>query len=695
MLPKTLFPVILLCALLFGVPIAHAAPVRSQHTEAELIAEDSTLVPGRPFWVALRLRMDPHWHTYWENAGEAGLPTTLKWQLPNGWHAGPIHWPAPSRFVQGGVVNFGYDGEVLLLVNITPPANLTADEPITLKAQADWLECADICVPGRAQLALDLPVTAGPPIASVHKPAFDNARAQWPSPLPAGFQAKAWRTPATFTLSLTGPTGTPAPAGAFFFSRDATVSPSAPQTATTSASTLVLTLTREKGVPDPATLSGVLSLPRGFLGNGTPAAYTLDLPFEAGAAPVPSAATATPSNTPPRPGLGKVLVLAFFGGLILNLMPCVFPVLGLKIMGFVKQAGASRRRVVLHGLTFTLGVLVSFWVLVAVLSLLRAGGHQLGWGFQLQEPGFVLALALFLFIFGLNLSGVFEVGYALMGVGSRLSGRSGLAGSFFSGVLATVVATPCAAPMLAPALGAALALPPLGMAAAFTAIALGLSTPYLLLCAYPRLVQALPKPGAWMESFKQFMAFALYATAAYLLWTLAGQVGDERFQNILFGFVLAALACWIYGRWGAPQRSPRTRSLGRLTAATVLGAALFLAYAPETKLAWEPWSPARLEELRAQGRPVYVDFTARWCATCQVNKRAVFSSKDVLDELGRRDFALLKADWTNRDPAITAALERFGRAAVPFNLVYLPNRSDPIILPEVLTPAIVLDAISQ
>jgi thiol:disulfide interchange protein DsbD len=379
-------------------------------------------------------------------------------------------------------------------------------------------------------------------------------------------------------------------------------------------------------------------------------------------------------------------------------MPCVFPVLGIKILGFVNQAGHERGKVVAHGLVFTAGVLLSFWTLAGVLAVLRAGGDQLGWGFQLQSPAFVFGLTAVMLVFALNMSGVFEFGLAATGVGAGLQMKSGYAGSFFTGVLATVVATPCSAPFLAPALGAALALSAIQGFAVFTAIALGLSTPYLLLSIFPGAVKVLPRPGAWMETFKQFMAFPLYATVGYLVWVLAGQVGESGLLTAIFALVVMALGAWCYGRWNAPGASAGRARFGLIAGLALLGFGAWLGWprppAP-TDLTWEPWSAERVAQLRAENRIIYVDFTARWCATCQANKRFVFHDATVLKTFHDEKIATLRGDWTNADPLITAELAKYHRSAVPFNLVYLPGRPEPETLPELLTPGIVLQAVES
>jgi thiol:disulfide interchange protein DsbD len=439
-------------------------------------------------------------------------------------------------------------------------------------------------------------------------------------------------------------------------------------------------------------LFGVLALAKGDVPG-----IRVDVPF--GAAGAAQTSKLQTPDSKPASGLAGTLVLAFFGGLILNLMPCVFPVLGIKILGFVNQAGADRRKVTLHGLVFVLGVLVSFWVLAGVLLVLRAGGKELGWGFQLQEPGFVFALAVFLLIFALNLSGLFEFGLSAMGVGAGLQTKSGYSGSFFTGVLATVVATPCSAPFLAPALGAALALSAAESLTVFTAIALGLSVPYLLLSIFPAAVKLLPRPGAWMETFKQLMAFPLYATVGFLVWVLAGQTKDDdsSLLKIFFGLVLVAMAGWAYGRWTQHGGSAGRRRFGYAFAAVLMVAAVAVGFPgkPSKDIVWEKWSPETVMRLRAEGKTLYVDFTARWCATCQSNKAVVFSSQAVRDALHRQKVVLLKADWTSRDPQITETLAAFHRSAVPMDLIYAPGRDEPVILPELLTPNLVLAGLAK
>ena len=695
-------------------------PSARAHVKASLVAADTSIQPGHAFTVALRLEHEPHWHTYWVNPG-TGLATTLTWTLPAGFTAGEIQWPAPVILKDhtGTVVGNGYEGETFLLVTITPPVSLSPGSTVDLKAAAEWLMCSDVCIPGNANLGLSLPVSAGPPQPNATWSAKIAATAAGlPRALPE-WKITATRDAKNITLTATPATsGVRAPKDPHFFSDDNLVAYDLPQNVKPGENGgVVLTLPISPDGPTTATtLHGVLTSESGWRPDGSFRGLRIDIPFTS--SPAVGTATTNANLKPQNPeppgssravstGLAGTLLLAFVGGLILNLMPCVFPVLGIKILGFVSQAGHERGKVVAHGLVFALGVLLSFWALATVLAVLRAGGDQLGWGFQLQSPVFVFALATLMLVFAMNMSGVFEFGLRATSIGGELQTKSGFAGSFFTGVLATVVATPCSAPFLAPALGAALALSTVESFAIFTAIAIGLAMPYLLLSIFPGAVKVLPRPGAWMETFKQFMAFPLYATVGYLVWVLAGQVSEDGLQNIFFGLVLVALGVWFYGRWHAPGASSGRARFG--TAALIVSAAAGLwlgwpraagAETPGTVttaegIRWEPWSPEAVAKLRGEGRIVYVDFTARWCATCQANKKLVFHSDNVLKEFAAKNIATLRADWTNKDPRITEELARYHRSAVPFNLIWFPGKDEPSILPELLTPGIVLDALEK
>jgi thiol:disulfide interchange protein DsbD len=696
----------LLHPLVLGIAVLSFASSLTAQVQASLVAPSGSIQPGKPFTVALRLQHQEKWHTYWINPG-TGLPTSIEWKLPAGFKAGPILWPTPRPIHDAGgqIVGNGYEGETFLLTEITPPASLQPGTPVRLEANSDWLMCSESCVPGNASVSLPLSVTVnrpGPPTEWTGK--IDAAIKHLPAPVP-GWSVSVERTPSSLKLSLTpsksaAPARIPTAGELRLFGNDPFIAFEQAQSISISPEgviSLVAPISQDSLKEHPTRFQGILRAEKGWNASGTAPGFLIDTAIKEVAAF--STASSSTSNAAPAqsaPSLLFTLALALMGGLILNLMPCVFPVLGIKIMGFVHQSGSDRAKVIAHGLVFTLGVLLSFWTLAGVLAVLRSGGSQLGWGFQLQSPAFVFILAAIMLVFALSMSGVFEFGMSATSVGSDLQMKSGYGGSFFTGVLATLVATPCSAPFLAPALGAALSLSTLESFAIFTAIAIGLSTPYLLLSIFPAVVKLLPRPGAWMETFRQIMAFPLYATVAYLIWVLAAQTSDNGFRNVLFGLVLVAFATWIYGRWNAPERSRRAGIIGTGVAVLVLTLSGWVGWpsAPSSHgVTWEPWSEARVKQLQAEGRTVYVDFTARWCATCQTNKAVVFSSADVLKRLSELKAVTLRGDWTNRDPAITTELARWQRSAVPFNLVYKPGSPSPIALPEVLTPGIVLDAL--
>ena len=718
----------LLCLLLALPSLALAAEsvaVKKGAVSAQLVSDAAAIVPGQPFTVALRLRHDPHWHSYWIAPG-TGYPTSLTWTLPEGFKAGAIQWPTPHivKDLQGKITGNGYEHEVFLLVEITPPANLSPGSTVKLETLAEWLMCETVCMPGDAKLEISFPVGPAAADAPWTGP-LAAARAQLPLP-GTGWDATAAHDGATLTLRLAPKPGTThVPQNLHFFAADGFNDYAKPQAVRAENGGWVIESPLDAAA-DQATkrLTGVLTSTNGWSAGSGYAGLAIDVALSSSSQQ--SAISGQPSSADPQVSSSAVgqakaegfrsqvsqgsllgtLALALAGGLILNLMPCVFPVLGIKILGFVNQSGSDKSRIVTHGLVFAAGVLLSFWALAGVLLALRAGGAQLGWGFQLQSPAFVFGMAAFLLIFALNLSGLFEVGLAATGVGGKLQMQDGYTGSFFTGALAVLVATPCSAPFLAPALGAALSLSAFESFLVFTAIATGLALPYLLLSIFPQAIRMLPRPGAWMETFKQLMAFPLYATVGWLLWVLAGQTKDDdnALLMISFGFVLVAMAAWAYGRFGQAHGKPGQQMFGRVVAATLLAGGLYTGWPKEAPAAptdgsyqvvWDKWSPEAIAAAQAAGKYVYVDFTARWCATCQTNKATLFTSDAVLAALAKDHVVLLKADWTNRDPKITAELARWNRSAVPFNLIYAPGKPDPVVLPELLTPARFLEALAE
>lgn len=688
-------------ALLAVLPLRGlAAPVQDDHIEAELVAENLSFQPGADNWVALRLRPEAGWHVYWRNPGDSGLPTRLHWQLPAGVTAGEMHWPLPHEHSLGDLTNYGYGEETLHLV----PLSLSADvrgEPLKLLARAEWLVCADVCIPGKADLSLEVPVSpAAPQPHPDWRGAFAAARAALPQP--ATFPGRFHIEGGELRLAA-GPLPGDSEQVAFFPYGGDLVNHAAPQRLAWEGRELRLAQPLSAYyVEAPQAVAGVI-----VVGEGKQArAYELTAqPGEVAAVPAPAGAVAAVPHGPAPaageapPGLPLVLLFAVLGGLILNLMPCVFPVLSLKALSVMQaqgQAAAEHRR---HALAYTGGVLATFGLVAGALIALRAGGAALGWGFQLQSPLFVGLLVYVMFGLGLSLSGVVQFGTRWMGAGQNLAAQSGLAGSFFTGVLAVVVASPCTAPFMGTALGFALTQPAAVSVAVFIALGLGLALPFLLLGFVPRLAAWLPRPGAWMETLKQVLAFPLYLTAVWLLWVLGGLTDRNGMALALIGLVLLAFGFWLVG---AGQRGPVARGLGwlsALAAVAVLFHPVLAAHAPaaagrvQAAAGWEPYSDARLEQLRAEGRTVFVDFTADWCISCKVNERVVIRSDSVQRAFAQNGVALLLADWTRSDPAITATLQRYGRSGVPLYLVSKKG-AEPVVLPQVLTPDLLVDAVT-
>jgi len=687
--PLSWLAVILLAGLLQAFP-AGANPVQTPHVQAHLVSEVVAVRPGQPFWVALRLNMRDGWHTYWRNPGDSGLATTIDWTLPEGFTASEIHWPYPERIPVGPLMNFGYHGEVWLLVQIQSSATLTEAESLTLQAHAQWLVCEEDCIPEEGVLRLTLPVgVESAPLDPRWSEGFAATRRALPqpNPWPASFHVTA----DALTLELNaGPSAGNIVDLTFFPAEDGDIDHAAPQTVQRDGSTVRLTAARGAGSALPEPLTGVFVLQE-RLDDGEPAVHAFTL----------AASLAEPATPLAYPVLAESLLLALLGGVLLNLMPCVFPVLSLKALGLARHAHESPGVVRAHGLAYTAGVLVCFALVAGALIALRAAGEQIGWGFQLQSPMFVALLAYFMFALALSLSGVFEIGGRLMGVGGHWADRPGYSGSFATGALAVVVATPCTAPFMGAALGFALTQPWSISLTVFLALGLGLALPYLLLSFSPALLRFLPRPGPWLERGKQLLAFPLYATAAWLVWVLSQQAGPDGVAAALAGMILIAFAIWLAQTVRAAGRG--WRLTGRVGAAVALVLALGLTRLPNTDLepahaaaspssavAWEPFSPARLAELQAAGRPVFVNFTAAWCITCLVNERVALSSARVAMELANREIVALKADWTHRDPVITTALAAFGRGGVPLYLLYSPQAAEPVILPQILTEALVL-----
>lgn len=677
-----------------------AAPVRDQQVEADLIAEVSAVTPGQPFWVALKLVHDEHWHTYWINDGDSGLPTKIRWDLPGGFTAGPIVWPYPQRIPMPPLTSFGYEGEAWLLTEITPPTSLEG-ESVTLTATVSWLMCKDVCIPGRVKLELKLPVAERAGLAAD----FGAARRAIPAKDTA-WHFRVETDDTTVRLYATPPAGAPPLRAVDMLAVDKGVLASSGEvTFMPQGDGYVISVPRESTVSGlPELFRAVLVTEPTMAADASRPALEIGIPFNGSvdqAAAGPSAAGADPVER----SLALVSLFAFLGGLILNLMPCVFPVISLKIFGFVKQAGEDPKAVWRHGLVFAAGVLVSFWLLAGVLMALRAGGAGIGWGFQLQSPPVLVVLSLLFFTLAMNLFGVFEFGLSLTSAGGSVAQKQGWAGSFFSGFLATVIATPCTAPFMGVALGYALTQTvPVAMTV-FTALALGMAFPYLLLSRYPALLKKLPKPGAWMETMKQIMGFLLLATVVWLFWVLSALVAPSTLTWMLLAFLLAGLGTWILGKWDTLSRSNavrwRARVVGLVTLALSLSSGLQHISVAQSDDAvgqgeWLPFTPEAVEQARAEGKPVFIDFTAKWCLTCQVNKLTVLRTGEVMQAFRDHGVTLFYADWTDENEMIAKELARFGRQSVPLYLLYTgASGSEPTLLPEILTRKIVLDALKK
>lgn len=653
--------------------------------EARLVAATDAIVPGQPFRVGLALKMAPGWHTYWAYAGDAGLATRVEWTLPPGFGVGPIEWPLPQRLVEPGDIEvYAYKGEVLLMQTIVPPADLKPGDSVTLRATASWLVCEAICIPGKAEgLTLTLPVaaSAGPANTAL----FEAATQGLPSTDAPPFAVEWSRGGDAWTITVAD-----APAGLNFFPLPG----EGQEVGHAKVAGETITIPAGGGA-----LRGVLVAgDRGWLVQSPePAAQNPP------SAPAPAA----------EPSLWAALLGGLLGGLILNLMPCVLPVISLKVFGFVRQAGQSRRAIAGHGLAFAAGIFAWFLGLGAVIVGLRAAGVETTWAFQFQNPYFNLAVATLIFVFALNLFGVFEItlpGRATSALGDA-GARDGYGGSFFQGVFATLLATPCTGPFLGTSLAFAFSQPGAITLLLFASIAAGMALPYLALSLQPGWVRFLPRPGAWMERLKQFMGFPLLAALLWLLYVIGAQRGATAVIWAGAFLLTLGLALWIYGLVAAPHVGGRARAAG-LIAALVLaigGGWYFIgdlfarerAGAPgsssavEEGIAWQPFSTAAVEKWRGEGRPVFIDFTADWCLTCKYNERVAINVPAVRTKLAEKGIVPVKADWTNANPEITTALKALGRVGVPVYVLYPAGGGEPVLLPEILTERIVLEALDR
>lgn len=683
------------------VVTAVAAPNRAstEQVTATLLASSESVRPGDQLWLAVHQSIIPHWHTYWLNPGDSGTATEIEWTLPNGVSAGAIQWPAPTRIQLESITNYGYSDQVTLLVPFTVAENVTPGQPLQINALVKWLVCEESCIPQSVNLGLALPVVAQDEPAGKADPLITQALAALPkeSLWPVRLSANDNK----LELHLVGAaTALQSVSDLFFYADEwGRIVHGAAQPARSDGDDLVLSLTAGD---NPLGVSGVLS---GVLVVKENAGATTAFNIRTALGNIAATDAAVHSSL----ALLTAAALAFLGGIILNLMPCVFPVLSIKALALLKHAEQSARQQRLHGVAYTGGVLASFTLLALVLIALKAAGSQIGWGFQYQSPVFVLLVALLMFAVGLSLSGVLNFGTSLMGVGSSLASGSGYSSSFFTGVLAAVVATPCTAPFMGAAIGYALSQPALQMLVVFWGLGLGLALPYLLLAWWPSLQRRLPKPGLWMEWVKQAMAFPMYLTSVWLIWVLGQQASVDVVAYALAGMVLIAFAAWLF------QITRNSRPALAHTGTALALSAVLLAIAggywsavndaagsgtasvaadKQQDQHWQTYSAEALQALRAEGKPVFLNFTAAWCISCLVNERVALSQSSVQQAFKQQNITYLKGDWTNQDAAITAKLAEFDRSGVPLYVFYPPGvNSAPQVLPQILTPDIVISAI--
>ncbi len=699
----------LLAALLCTPLIAAALPggqavISTEQVRAELVAHaPQGVLPGQPLWLGLALEHKPHWHTYWKNPGDSGLPTTLAWTLPAGFKAGEIDWPTPSRLPIGPLMNHGYDGRLLLPVKVEVPAGYAGDT-LSVKLRADWLVCKDVCIPEGGDFALDIPARSA---FAAHGADFEAAFAARPRAL-AETKASATVGKDGLALEVSGlPAAWAGKAIEFFPEAPGVLDNALPrQAAWDGARWRVRVPLSDQRIDTPARMDAVLVAPGEKAGVrvGFDIAGSWPAP---GSTPAPAGAAAPAAGSAAPLGLGLALLFALIGGAILNLMPCVFPVLSLKVLGFAAHAD-DRRAHAVSGFAYTVGVVLSFVALAALLLALRAGGEQLGWGFQLQSPVVIAVLAALFTLIGLNLAGVFEFGSVLPSGLATLQAKHPVLDSFLTGVLAVAVASPCTAPFMGASLGLAVTLPAVQALAVFAALGLGMALPYLAASLWPAVARALPRPGAWMARFKVLMAFPMFATVIWLVWVIGQQVGIDGAAALLAVLLALAFIAWALGTPGIGRLARASFGmLGALAFAAALSwmlpalhasaaaaGAAGAARSGEAGSAWEPWSEQRVAELRAAGKPVFVDFTAAWCVTCQYNKRSTLADAAVMADFAARGVVLLRADWTRRDPAITAALAAFGRNGVPVYALYGRDGA-PHLLNEILSVGEVREALAR
>lgn len=662
--------------------------------KAKLIGAYATVEPGQTLWIGLEHVIYPGWHTYWVNPGDSGAQTELDWAIEGPAVAGDIAWPLPERIPYLELMNFGFKGTVLMPIPVTIDPSAVPGTEIILKARGRWLVCDQVCIPEEGDVSLSMSVAQkGGAESSFHAERIQEAVAALPGPSP--WQAELTANAKRLNIKLLAPELTAAARAQnlksveYFPYEEGLIDNAAKQKFKLTKEGLRITIPSGRDVLEFKQTEGVIVFAEDQNGQLVRNGFVISATLVEGA----SAPALAEINLP------MALLFAFLGGIILNIMPCVFPVLFMKAYSFIKQAGEAPRAVRSQGIAYTVGVVMSFATLAVILIALRAGGAQIGWGFQLQSPSIILFLAYLLSLVGFNLSGLFEITGKFAGMGDALTRREGISGSFFTGVLATLVATPCTAPFMGVAIGFALMQSAVMALTIFLALGFGMAFPYLILSLFPKVGNLLPKPGPWMETARKVLAFPMYATAIWLLWVLSLQVSSTAFIGSLTAVAVLALAAIAWGR--SQKITGRSRTVHR-SIVLIMGAALIVwatllkadqtAQAQPEEDASIPYSAYTDETLEAHldaNRPVFVNFTAAWCISCLANEKLAFSDKDIQKLFADNEIVYLKADWTNYDPEITKTLAKFGRAGVPLYLFYAPGEREPVILPQILTKRVI------
>ena len=684
----------------FSGPAAAQPPKAKQppHVHIRLVPEHTHIGSGETVTVAIEQTIDPGWHTYWVNPGDSGEPPEIKWTLPAGFKAGEIQWPVPEKIVTGTLASYGYLGHATLLQDIAAPKDIPAG-PLTLTAAIDILVCKDVCIPETGTYSVTLNANVADNISMV----ADAARRKLPVSLPQG--AATFREDnGDFVVGIALPKDVDPAAPVSLIPEDWGIVDN-PSKAVADFKSSPVTLRQKRGDRPIDKLAKVRVLVSYQDEKGAQRAVVADAhPAKAAKAAAAAKTEVVPASTADKLTLANAIFFALLGGLILNLMPCVFPILSLKTLKLCKLSGGELREARLHSLLYTAGILASFGVLAVSLIVLRGAGQQIGWGFQLQNPAFVLPLSWLLFVIGLNLSGFFEFGGGLANLGSRLTQGHSYAASFFTGVLAAVVATPCTAPFMATALGYALTQPAPVTLAVLLALGFGLALPFLLISFIPALRGMLPKPGTWMSTFKEFLAFPMFGSAAWLAWVFSLQAGPLGVLTALAGAVAITFGLWLLKKQLPEKSGLPTLIVRALAAAAFIAAAALIPAAGKMEtqttkaMAMDDWTPyvaADFMALEHGSDPLFVDMTAAWCITCKVNENAVLNTMPIKELFHKHKVKTVKGDWTNQNPEITQFLARYGRNGVPIYVYYggrdknTGQRPEAVVLPQILTPGIV------